>query len=403
MEKWKSDNWWVSKYNYDKEFRESLSLPPQVTIHDATLRDGEQTPGVIMSIEEKVEIAKMLDCMGVERIEAGMPAVSETDKEAIKQISSLDLNAKIFAFSRGNRKDIDMAVECGVDGVVIEMPAGRPKLQHQFTKWTDDDVINISLDTVQYAKSKGLYTVYFGYDTTRADMDFLKRLYDKVILEGKPDSVGIVDTMGCILPGAAKELVRKVKSMYDIKVEIHTHNDFGLAVGSSFGGIEGGAEVIHTSINGMGERTGNAPLEPIAVGLKTLYGYDVPYKMDELKKTSDRVQEITNFRKPVNQPIVGDNVYVRESGIGIDLVLEKPLAMFAVTPELSGNTAGIVLGKKSGIKSVEVKLAAYNIECSEEKQREILDKIKTLSINTKSLVDDEGFLEIVKTTMEGEK
>ncbi|HML38422.1 MAG TPA: hypothetical protein PKA19_13540 [Bacillota bacterium] len=403
MENWKSDNWWVSKYNYDKGFRESLDLPRKVTIHDATLRDGEQTPGVVMSIDEKVEIAKMLDNMGIERIEAGMPAVSETDKEAIKRIASLGLKAKIFSFCRGNRKDIDMAVECGVDGVVIEMPAGRPKLEHQFTKWSDDDVIDISLDTVKYAKSKGLYTVYFGYDTTRADMDFLKRLYDKVILEGKPDSVGIVDTMGCILPGAVKELVRKIKTMYDIKVEIHTHNDFGLAVGSSFGGVEGGAEVIHTSINGMGERTGNAPLEPIAVGLKTLYGYDVPYKLNELKGISDRVQEITNFRKAVNQPIVGDNVYIRESGIGIDLVLEKPLAMFAVTPELSGNAAGIVLGKKSGIKSVEVKLAEYNITCGEEQKRQILDRIKDLSISTKSLVGDEAFLEIVKALTEGEK
>lgn len=399
MANWKSDEWWVSKYNYDDNFLGSINLPEKVIIHDATLRDGEQTPGVVMTIDEKIEIAKMLDSLGVERIEAGMPAVSEEDKTAIKKIVELGLKAKIFSFARGNRKDIDMAVECGVDGVIIEMPTSRPKLEYQFAKWSDDDVINISLDAVKYAKSKGLETVYFGYDTTRADFDFLKRLYDKVILEGKPDSIGIVDTMGSVLPGAVKKLVEKIKSMYDIKVEIHTHNDFGLAVGSSFGAIEGGAEVIHTSINGIGERSGNAPIEPIMVGLKVLYGLDVPYNFKELKNVSDRVQEITQFKKPVNQPIVGDNVYVRESGIGVDLVLEKPLAMFALAPEMSGNTAGIVLGKKSGIKSVDVKLKQFNLKCDEDKKREILDAIKKFSIENKRIITDEEFINIARNVI----
>jgi len=400
MDQWKSDNWWVSKYNYNQNFRETMNLPEKVIIHDATLRDGEQTPGVVFSVQDKVEIAKMLDDLGVERIEAGMPVVSEQDFEAIKQIVRLNLNAKIFAFARATKEDIDMAKECGVSGVIIEIPTSRPKLKYQFPKWSDQDIINISVDTVKYAKKLGLETVYFGYDTTRADYDFLQELYSKVINDGHPDSIGIVDTMGCILPGALKEFIKDLKTNFDVKIEIHAHNDFGMAVATSFAAIEAGAEVIHTCINGLGERTGNTSLEPIMVGLKVLYGQDVNYKLDRMKKVSKRVEEISNFKVAVNQPIVGDNIFVRESGIGIDLVTNVPLAMFALNPAFIGNKAGIVLGKKSGLKSVEVKLNELGIIVEEDdKKAEILLNVKKEAINKKRVLNDDEFIEIVHKVM----
>lgn len=394
MKDWKSENWWVSQYNYLEEYRNNIQLPQNVIIHDATLRDGEQTPGVVFSVEEKVEIARLLDSLGVERIEAGMPAVSPQDKEAIKQIVSLGLKAKIFSFARATKEDIDMAVECGVDGVIIEIPVGRPKLIYQFPKWSDDDIIAKSVETVKYAKECGLETVYFGYDTTRADFDFLEKLYTTVIRDGKPDSIGIVDTMGCILPGAVKELIKKLKSAFDVKIEIHAHNDFSMAVATSFAAIEAGAEVIHTCINGLGERTGNAALEPIIVGLKVLYGLDVPYKLDKLKEVSDKVVGFSNFGKSVNMPIVGENIFVRESGIGIELVMNQPLAMFALKPSLIGHKPGVVLGKKSGLKSVEVKLEELGMFVEEELKHKILERIKQESINSKRNITNEEFLEI---------
>jgi len=396
MEKWKSENWWVSKYNYLKEFREKLSIPEKVEIHDATLRDGEQTPGVVFTVEEKIDIAKMLDDLGVDRIEAGMPAVSAQDKEAIKKITSLGLKAKIFSFARATKEDIDMAKECGADGVVVEIPTGRPKLKYQFTKWTDEDVIQRSVETVKYAKEQGLETVYFGYDTTRADFEFLEKLYSIVINEGNPDSIGIVDTMGCVLPGAVQELIKKLKSMFDIKVEIHPHNDFGMATATSFAAIEAGAEVIHTCVNGMGERTGNAALEQIMVGLKVLYGLDVDYKIDKLNEVSKKVIEYSNFAVPVNKPIVGDNIFLRESGIGIDLVLNKPLAMFALNPSFIGNKPGVALGKKSGTKSIEVKLNDLGMEADEGKIKLILEQVKSQAIQKKRTLTDEEFINIVK-------
>lgn len=396
MEKWKSDKYWTSHYNYLEDFRKDLKLPKKIKIHDATLRDGEQTPGIVFSAQDKVEIAKMLDELGVDRIEAGMPAVSSQDKEAMKKITALGLKAKIFSFARANKEDIDLAVECGVDGVVIEIPVGRPKLMYQFKKWTDDDVINISVEMIKYAKEKGLEVVYFGYDTTRADFDFLKRLYDKVVYEGKPDSIGIVDTMGCALPGAVKELINKLKGLYPNMVfEIHPHNDFGLATATCFSAVEAGAEVIHTCINGMGERTGNAALEEVMVGLKILYGIDLPYKIEKLNEVSKRVQEIANTKLAVNKPIVGDSIFYRESGIGIDLVLNTPLAMYAMDPKLIGNKSKVVLGKKSGLKSIDVKLEELKLSLPEDKKDLVLKEIKELGIAKKGILTDCEFKEII--------
>lgn len=394
--KWVSDNWWASQYNYLKEFRKNINVSEKVIIHDATLRDGEQTPGVVFSIDEKIEIAKMLDDLGVERIEAGMPAVSLQDKEAIKRIASLGLRSKIYAFARASEEDIDLAKECKVDGVIIEIPTGRPKLKYQFPKWSDEYVIQRSVETVKYAKKSGMEVVYFGYDTTRADFDFLKRLYSSVIKEGKADSIGIVDTMGCILPGAVKELIKNIKSMFEVKVEIHAHNDFGMAVATSFAAIEAGAEVIHTCINGLGERTGNAALEAIMVGLKVLYGQEVNYNIEKLNEVSRKVTAYSNFPVAINQPIVGNNIFVRESGIGIDLVLNQPLAMYALNPNFIGHRAGVVLGKKSGLKSIDVKLKELNIFTDESVKQKILARVKQESIKRKRTISDEEFIEITK-------
>lgn len=388
---------WVSSANYEDAVRKKFALPQQVSIHDATLRDGEQTPGIVLSHDEKVEIARLLDSVGVDRIEAGMPAVSDDDRIAVRKIASLGLSSKIFTFARAKREDIDLAVECGAQGVIIEVPTSVPKLKYQFPRWTEDDVVSMSVDIVSYAKSKGLETVYFGYDTTRADFGFLTKLYDAVIGTGRPDSIGVVDTMGCILPSAMGYFVRRIKERYDIKVEVHTHNDYGMAVATSFAALEAGAEVIHCCVNGLGERTGNAALEPLLVGLETLYGYRGKYRLDRLKQVSDRVEEITGFGKAVNQPFVGRNVYVRESGIGIDLVNEIPLAMFAVDPKLVGNSSGVVLGKKSGTKSIDVVLERLGQAPVDDKETKaaILRDIKEYSIDRKRLVSDAEFLEIV--------
>ena len=195
----RENEWWVSPYNFVPEVRNTFQLPKTVSIHDATLRDGEQTPGVVMSVKEKIEIAEKLDEIGVDRIEAGMPAVSEQDFEAIKQISKLGLKSKIYTFARAINADIDKALECGCHGVIIEVPIGYPKLKYQF-KWTWEDVLRKSVPVINYAKSRGMHVVYFPYDTTRAREEDLSNVLTRIMQDAPPDSVGVVDTMGSSFP-----------------------------------------------------------------------------------------------------------------------------------------------------------------------------------------------------------
>src|SRR6202521_3589281 len=188
---YRENQWWVSSYNFLPEVRGKFNLPDRVIIHDATLRDGEQTPGVVMSVADKIAIAEKLDEIGVDRIEAGMPAVSEQDFEAIKQISRLGLKARIYTFARAMNTDIDKALECGCHGVIVEVPIGYPKLKYQF-KWTWEDVLKKSVDVINYTRSRGMHVVYFPYDTTRAREEDLSNVLTRIMQEAPPDSVGVV-------------------------------------------------------------------------------------------------------------------------------------------------------------------------------------------------------------------
>jgi isopropylmalate/homocitrate/citramalate synthase len=389
------NKWWVSPYNVLPAVRSTYNLPKRVEIHDATLRDGEQTPGVVYSIADKIAIAQKLDEIGVDRIEAGMPAVSEPDFQAIKEISRLGLKAKIYTFARAMNADIDKALECGCHGVIIEIPIGYPKLKYQF-KWTWEDVLKKSIGVINYAKSRGMHVVYFPYDTTRAREEDLTNLLTRIMQEAPPDSVGVVDTMGCLLPEAMKYLVRLVKSLTKLPVEVHTHNDFGMAVATELAGVEAGAECVHSCANGLGERTGNAALEELIVALHVLYGYETQYKLDKLPELGELVSRISNFPIAANKPILGDRNFTRESGIGVDLVVKEPLAMFGTHPALTGRRGEVVLGKKSGKASITYNLEQMGItNADDEAVGEMLKRVKDKGIAKRGLVTAEEFQEIV--------
>ncbi|HEX4137679.1 MAG TPA: hypothetical protein VHY84_23920 [Bryobacteraceae bacterium] len=392
----RENEWWVSPYNFLPEVRGTYQLPAKVSIHDATLRDGEQTPGVVFSIADKIAIAEKLDEIGVDRIEAGMPAVSEPDFEAIKKISKLGLKAKIYTFARAMNSDIDKALECGCHGVIIEVPIGYPKLKYQF-KWTWEDVLKKSVGVINYAKSRGLHVVYFPYDTTRAREEDLRNLLSRLILDSNPDSVGVVDTMGCILPEAMKYMVRLVKSLTKLPVEVHTHNDFGMAVATELAGVEAGAECVHSCANGLGERTGNAALEELIVALHVLYGYDTHYQLSKLPELGELVSRISRFDTAANKPILGERNFTRESGIGVDLVVKEPLAMFGTHPALTGRRGEVVLGKKSGKASITYNLEQMGInDTDDESVAEMLRLVKDKGIAKRGLVNADEFREIVE-------
>jgi methanogen homocitrate synthase len=392
---YKEDKYWVSPYNFHPEVTGELNLPEKVEIHDATLRDGEQTPGLVFSVEEKVAIAKKLDEVGIDRIEAGMPAVSPQDFEAIKQISALGLKAKIYTFARAMTADIDKAVECGADGVIIEVPIGYPKLKYQFN-WTWEDVLKKSADVINYAKTKGLHAVFFPYDTTRAREDDLTNLLTGIMNESEPDSIGVVDTMGCATPEAIKYLVRKVADLTNLPVEIHTHNDFGTGVATELAAVTVGASCVHSCVGGLGERTGNAALEELILCLELLYGYDTKYQLAKLPELGALLADITGIPYALNKPILGERNFTRESGIGVNLVVEKPLAMFGTHPALTGRTGDIVLGKKSGKASITYKLDELGIEgVSDEQITALLAEVKKAGIAKKGILTDDEFRRIL--------
>jgi isopropylmalate/homocitrate/citramalate synthase len=396
---YREDKWWVSPYNYVPEVLAGLDLPPRVTIHDATLRDGEQTPGVVFSVADKIAIAEKLDEVGVDRIEAGMPAVAEQDFQAIKEISRLGLKAKIYTFARAMTADIDKALECGAHGVIVEVPIGYPKLKYQF-KWTWEDVLRKSAPVINYAKQRGLHVVYFPYDTTRAREEDLRNLLSRIMQDSPPDSIGLVDTMGCALPGAIKYLVRLVKSITNLPVEVHTHNDFGMAVATELAGVEAGAECVHSCANGLGERTGNAALEELIVALHVLYGYETHYRLDKLPELGELVRRLSNVNYAVNKPILGERNFTRESGTGVDLVIKEPLAMFGTHPALTGRSGEVVLGKKSGKASITYHLEQIGItDADDDAIAEILRRVKEKGIEKRGLVDPAEFREIVESVM----
>jgi isopropylmalate/homocitrate/citramalate synthase len=396
---YRESEWWVSPYNFVPEVREKFDLPAKVSIHDATLRDGEQTPGVVFSIADKIAIAEKLDEVGVERIEAGMPAVSEQDFEAIKQISKMGLKARIYTFARAINSDIDKALECGCHGVIVEVPIGYPKLKYQF-KWTWEDVLRKSVGVINYAKSRGLHVVYFPYDTTRAREEDLRNLLSRIVLDSNPDSVGVVDTMGCALPEAIKYMVRLVKSLTKLPVEVHTHNDFGMAVATELAGVEAGADCVHSCANGLGERTGNAALEELMVALHVLYGYDTQYKLNKLPELGELVSRISRFETAVNKPILGDRNFTRESGIGVDLVVKEPLAMFGTHPALTGRRGEVVLGKKSGKASITYNLEQMGITGTDDESiGEMLRMVKDRGIEKRGLLTPDEFKDIAEAVL----
>ncbi len=390
---WVGDRWWVSHFNYVEEVRKQFNLPKKVEIYDVTLRDGEQTPGVVFKKEEKLHIAQLLDEAGVHRIEAGMPVVSAEDADAVKAIAHAGLKAKIFGFSRMVKGDVDACIKSDVQGVVIEGPTGVPKLK-QFG-WPYEDVIRKAIETVDYAKAHGLQTAFFSVDMTRAELPFIKRLLGEIANQTKVDSFIVVDTFGCALPEAIAYLVRELKKTVNRPLEMHCHNDFGLGTACTLAGIAAGAEVAHTSVNGIGERTGNVSFEEVVMGLRYLYGVDIGIRTEKLYEISKAVEQYSRFKVPPNKPFVGDRSFTREAGISIAGWVKYHLGSEPILPELVGNRHGVVMGKKSGRHSVEWKLQQLGMHAPPEKIPAILEALKNESVERKAAVEDEDFKRIV--------
>ena len=386
---------WVSEFNQQPEILGENHFPKKLKFYDTTLRDGEQTIGVSLDKEEKLQIAKMLDELGIQRIEAGMPVISNEDKQAIELILNADLKAEIWGFCRAVRGDIDACLDVGVKSIICEISTSPYKMQAY--NFTPEKVLEKALDCVQYAKSKGLYTAFFAVDATRADMDFLEKIYTKTVGEAGADEVVVVDTLGVATPESMFHYTRKLREWVDVPIMTHCHNDFGMATACTLFSLKAGAEYAQITINGLGEKTGNADVAEVAIAAK-LYGLDVDIDMEKLYKSAKLVEKLTKIPNSPLKPVVGENVFKRESGVTVAQVMTYPPAVEGYSPELLGRGREVLLSKKSGKKSVEYKLDQLGLEASSEQIDQILKAVKDLGVKKKGHVNDDEFKKIVEST-----
>jgi isopropylmalate/homocitrate/citramalate synthase len=386
---------WVSDLNARPEIRDAF---PRTKIHfyDTTLRDGEQTVGVVLSPEQKLAIAHKLDELGVTRIEAGFPRVSVDDAEAIQLMQKANLKAELWGFSRAVKGDIDELVRLGLRASVIEAPTSDIKLKAY--GMTREDVLRRVVDAIAIARQNGITTAFFAVDGTRTDLDFLKRIY-LAALEAGATEVVVVDTIGACGPEAIEFLVREVCKWVGptVPIHYHGHNDFGMATACSITAVRAGATWIQGTINGMGERAGNADISEIALALRCLYDVPVALDLTKVREVSDVVCEAAEYALDAWKPLVGENLFTRESG-AVATQFHIPEAIEPYSAELVNASRRIVLGKKSGPDSIDLKCKELGLTMSPEQRAPILAEVKKRSIAKRGLLTNEEFKEIVRKT-----
>lgn len=385
--------WSVSDFNQKVEVLGENYFPKRLKIYDTTLRDGEQTIGVVFDKQEKVQIAKMLDKLGVDRIEAGMPVVSKEDKEAVEMIIKADLKAEIWGFCRAVKGDIDACIDVGVKHIICEIATSHYKMKAN--NFTPEGVIEKVLDSLQHAKSRGLYTAFFAVDATRADLEFLKTIYKKAVEEGKADEVVMVDTLGVATPETMFYLTKKLREWVNVPIMTHCHNDFGMATACTIASVKGGAECAHVTLNGLGEKTGNTDLAETAIAAN-LYGISVNVDMEKLYQAAKLAEKLSKIPISPLKPVVGENVFKRESGVTVAQLISSPSAVEGYSPVLLGRKREILLGKKSGKKSVEYKLEKLGIQATSDQVNDILMRVKELGMKKKGLVSDKELRDITE-------
>jgi len=355
-------------------------------IFDTTLRDGEQTPGVSLTPEKKLEIARQLDKLGVNIIEAGFAAASQGEMEAISLISKENLKAEICSFARGVKKDIDAVVKSGADSVFLVIPSSDLHIKHKLKK-SKDEILELTAKSVKYAKDSGLIVELGPEDATRADMKFLKKMIAKGISEGA-DRVTPCDTVGILTPERTYKFYSELKDAFpDVKLGAHCHDDFGMAVANSIAALKAGADEVHVTMNGLGERAGNAALEEVIVSLKLLYNVETSIKTESLYDTSLLVSRLTGISVQPNKAIVGENAFVHESGIHTHAILSKPLTYEPIPPEIVGRTRRLAVGKHAGSRGIKAALEEMGLHPSEEHLEEIFRRVKALGDKGKIVTD----------------
>jgi 2-isopropylmalate synthase len=356
-----------------------------IRILDTTLRDGEQTPGVSLTSEDKIEIARQLSLLGVDIIEAGFPSSSDGERKVVKEIVKAGLTSKICGLSRCTKKDIDAALDCNVDLVHVFIPTSPVQMKHA-VNMSPEQVLASAVESVEYVKAHGVKCEFSPMDATRTELPFLKEIC-KATQDAGMDSLNVPDTVGIMIPKSMGKLIEEIKSVVSVPISVHCHNDFGLAVANSLAAVEAGASQVHTAVNGLGERAGNAALEEVVTTLHVVYNYKTNINTRLLYSTSRMVSSLTGINVQVNKAIVGENAFAHESGIHTRGVTEQPLTFEPISPELVGRTRKLVAGKLAGTRGIQAELAEIGINPNGEQLAEIVKRVKELGDKGKVVTD----------------
>jgi isopropylmalate/homocitrate/citramalate synthase len=375
--------------------QKALEPQPRATVglYDTTLRDGEQSVGVVLSPEDKLEIARALDAAGVDRIEAGFPRVSADDAKAISLILEAGLDAEIWGFSRAVGADVAALLELGLTASVIESPISDGKLAALGVSRAA--MLERIRAAVSLAVEQRIRVAFFGVDASRADLEFAKQAYAAAVEAGASEVV-VVDTLGIATPEAAAFLVTEIAERldYDVPLHWHGHDDFGLATAAAVAAVQAGATWIHGTVNGMGERAGNADLVEVALTLEALYGIPTRLRLEKTRELSQLVQRLSGTPLAPWKPVTGENLFTRESG-AVASQFHDPPAIEPYSSELVGAQRGLVLGKKSGLDSIRIKLEQLGLEAPQEQHAELLELVKKAGTKKRGLVTDAEFRRLV--------
>ncbi len=350
-----------------------MKIHSKPLILDTTLREGEQTPGVNFSVDEKLEIARKLSEIGVDMIEAGDPNVSKDLYEAVKKIAHDGLSSEILAHCRAVKKDIDRSIDCNVDRIAIFFGTSKTHLTYKLKK-QEDEAVRIIIDAIEYARSNGFKVRFTAEDATRTDYSFLVKIC-KAAVESGADRVSIPDTVGVMKPPQIRKLFSDLGKEIKVDLDTHCHNDLGMATANSLASFEGGATALHATVNGLGERSGITPLSELAVALKVIYDIDT-INLAELPSLSLMVEKFSGIFLSSNTPIVGENAFVHKAGVHVAGVLENPMTYEGFPPDLIGRHRDIMIDKYTGAHAVESRLEKLGISLTKEQIGGVVQAIK---------------------------
>ena len=349
------------------------------------MRDGEQTPGVALTREKKLLIARALDDMGISVIEAGSAITSTGERESIKAVANDGLNAEICSYCRIVKMDVDYALECDVDSIHLVVPVSDLHIRTKIKK-DRDAVRQIAVEVTEYAKDHGLVVELSGEDASRADLKFLKALYEDGIDAGS-DRLCFCDTVGLLVPERTTEIFRYLSSSLKAPLSIHCHNDFGLATANTIAALAAGAKQVHVTVNGIGERAGNASMEEVVMSLEWLYKYNTGIKHEMIYRTSRLVSRLTGVPVSPNKALVGGNAFTHEAGIHVHGLIADKSTYEPMNPEYIGRQRQIVLGKHAGRSSITLALKEMGLEADEVQTEEIFNRVKQLGDQGKHITD----------------